>query len=61
MNAPQISLMSGAEIASTTAGTGAGGSVLVTTPGMLVLDGAGVVGTQIAASATGRNPGRAAR
>ena len=46
-------IASGAQIASTTAGTGAGGSVTVTTPGMLVLDGAGVAGTQIAASATG--------
>ena len=41
VTAPQITLMSGAEIASTTAGTGAGGSVDVTTPGALVLDGAG--------------------
>ena len=57
VNAPQISLMSGAEIASTTAGTDAGGSVQVTTPGMLVLDGAGVADTQIAASATGLQSG----
>jgi large exoprotein involved in heme utilization and adhesion len=49
--------MSGAEIASTTAGTGAGGSIMVTTPGMLVLDGAGVANTQIAASATGPQSG----
>jgi filamentous hemagglutinin family protein len=55
--APQITIASGAEIASTTAGTGAGGSVMVTTPGMLVLDGAGVVNTQIAASATGPQSG----
>jgi filamentous hemagglutinin family protein len=53
VNAPQITLTTGAEIASTTAGTGAGGSVMVTTPGALVLDGAGVASTQIAASATG--------
>lgn len=57
VTAPQITLMSGAEIASTTAGTGAGGSVTVTTPGALVLDGAGVANTQIAASATGPQSG----
>ena len=55
--APQITIASGAEIASTTAGTGMGGSVTVTTPGMLVLDGAGVANTQIAASATGPQSG----
>jgi hypothetical protein len=41
----------------TTAGTGAGGSVNVTTPGTLVLDGAGVANTQIAASAIGPQSG----
>jgi filamentous hemagglutinin family protein len=51
VGAPQITLMTGAEIASTTAGTGNGGSVHVTTPGALVLDGLGVGGTRIAASA----------
>jgi large exoprotein involved in heme utilization and adhesion len=53
VSAPQITVTSGAEIASTTAGTGAGGPVSVTTPGALVLDGMGVSGTQIAASALG--------
>ena len=57
VSASQITITSGAEIASTTAGTGAGGSVMVTTPGMLVLDGAGVANTQIAASATGPQSG----
>jgi large exoprotein involved in heme utilization and adhesion len=57
VGAPQIALMTGAEIASTTAGTGAGGSVVVTTPGTLALDGAGVANTQIAASATGPQSG----
>ena len=57
VRAAQITIGSGAEVVSTTAGTGAGGSVLVTTPGALVLDGAGVAGTQIAASATGPNSG----
>jgi large exoprotein involved in heme utilization and adhesion len=59
VSAPQITVTSGAEIASTTAGTGAGGPVSVTTPGALVLDGMGVVGTQIAASATGSQSGPA--
>jgi large exoprotein involved in heme utilization and adhesion len=57
VGAPQIALTTGAEIASTTGGTGAGGSVVVTTPGTLVLDGAGVANTQIAASATGPQSG----
>jgi large exoprotein involved in heme utilization and adhesion len=52
-NALQITLMTGAEIASTTAGTGAGGSVDVTTPGALALGG----GAQIAASAIGLQSG----
>jgi hypothetical protein len=56
--APQITI-AGAEIASTTAGSGMGGSVMVTTPGALVLDGAGVANTQIAASATGPQSGPA--
>jgi filamentous hemagglutinin family protein len=56
VNAPQITLTTGAEIASTTAGTGAGGSVEVgkTTPGVLMLDG---MGTQITASTTGQGMG----
>jgi filamentous hemagglutinin family protein len=57
VTAPQITITTGAEIASTTAGTGAGGSVSVTTPGALVLDGAGVADTQIAASAIGPQSG----
>ena len=57
VNAPQFILRTGAVISSTTAGTGAGGSVIVTTPGALVLDGAGVAHTQIAASATGAQSG----
>jgi filamentous hemagglutinin family protein len=57
VGAPQIAVSSGAEIASTTAGTAAGGSVDVTTPGALVLDGAGIANTQIAASALGQRSG----
>jgi large exoprotein involved in heme utilization and adhesion len=57
VDAPQITVTSGAQIASTTAGTGAGGSVSVTTPGALVLDGMGIAPTQIAASATGMQSG----
>jgi filamentous hemagglutinin family protein len=57
VGAPQMTVTSGAQIASTTAGTGAGGPVVVTTPGALVLDGMGVSGTQIAASATGAQSG----
>jgi filamentous hemagglutinin family protein len=49
VNASQITIVNGAEIASTTAGTGAGSSVAVTTPGALMLGG----GAQITASATG--------
>src|SRR5207237_8046536 len=55
--APQISLMRGGEIASTAAGTGAGGSVMVNTAGMLVRAGAGIADTQIAASAIGPQSG----
>src|SRR5262249_44779417 len=50
-------IASGAEIASTTAGTGAGGPVFVETPGTLVLNGAGVANTQITASAIGPRSG----
>ncbi len=59
VSAPQVTLNSGAQIASTTAGTGAGGTVSVTTPGALLVDGAGVPGTQIAASATAPQSGAA--
>ena len=52
VNAGQIALANGGQIISTTAGTGAGGSVTVATPGMLVLDGMGNKSTQIATSAT---------
>jgi filamentous hemagglutinin family protein len=51
VQAPQITIAPGGEIASTTGGTGMGGAVTVTTPGALVLDGMGVGGTRIAASA----------
>jgi large exoprotein involved in heme utilization and adhesion len=57
VSAPQITLGTGSEISSTTAGSGAGGPVQVTTPGALVLDGQGVAGTQIAASAIGTQSG----
>jgi hypothetical protein len=56
VSAAQITV-TGAEIASTTAGTGAGGPVMVATPGALVLDGMGIAPTQIAASATGSQSG----
>jgi large exoprotein involved in heme utilization and adhesion len=56
--APQIELTSGARIANIMAGSGAGGSVTVTTPGALVLDGAGDPDTRIAASATTPQSGR---
>ena len=61
MAAPQISITSGAEISSTTAGTSVGGSVAVKTPGALVLNGAGDRNTQIAASATGLQSGPGGR
>jgi hypothetical protein len=57
VRASQVTITTGAQISSTTAGTGEGGSVIVTTPGALVLDGAGVANTQIAASATGSQSG----
>jgi large exoprotein involved in heme utilization and adhesion len=57
VTAPQITLVSGGAIASTTAGTGAGGSVSVSTPGALVLNGMGNDQTEIAASATGTQSG----
>src|SRR5207244_10818050 len=55
--ASQIKIGTGAEISSTTAGTGSGGSVTVTTPGSLVLNGGGDANTQIAASAIGPKSG----
>ena len=58
VTAPQIAITTGAEISSTAAGTGAGGAVTVMTPGALVLDGAGVGTTQIAASATSLQSGQ---
>jgi filamentous hemagglutinin family protein len=54
VSAGQISIAAGGGIVSTTAGTGSGGPVVVTTPGLLALDGAG---SQIAASATGSHSG----
>ncbi len=59
VRAGQISIADGGALLSTTAGTGAGGSVVVTTPGALVLDGGDVPGTEIAASATGTQSGAA--
>jgi large exoprotein involved in heme utilization and adhesion len=52
VSAGRITIAAGGEVASTTAGTGAGGSVVVTTLGALVLDGAGNAATKIAASVT---------
>jgi large exoprotein involved in heme utilization and adhesion len=57
VQAPQITIAGGAQIASTTKGTGVGGSVDVATPAALVLDGMGVGATQIAASAIGASSG----
>ena len=57
VDAPQITMTSGAQITSTAAGTGAGGAVNVNTPGALVLDS----GAQISASATGLNSGSGGR
>ena len=57
VTAPQITLTAGGAIASTTTGTGAGGSVNVMTPGTLALSGRGDPNTEIAASAKGLNSG----
>ncbi|MBV8736321.1 MAG: filamentous hemagglutinin N-terminal domain-containing protein [Alphaproteobacteria bacterium] len=57
VSAAQIALTNGGEIVSTTAGTGAGGMVQVTTPGALTLDSMGNSNTAIAASATGPQSG----
>ena len=59
VRAGQISIADGGEVVSTSAGTGAGGSVTVATRGTLLLDGGGVPGTEIAASATGPQSGPA--
>jgi filamentous hemagglutinin family protein len=59
VTAGQILIAAGGEIISTTAGTGAGGSIVVTTPGALLLDGGGVPDTKIAASALGPLSGAA--
>jgi filamentous hemagglutinin family protein len=59
VRAGHISIADGGEIVSTTVGTGAGGSVTVTTRGTLLLDGGGAPGTEIAASATGPQSGPA--
>jgi filamentous hemagglutinin family protein len=59
VTAGQISIADGGEVVSTAAGLGAGGSVVVTTRSALVLDGDGVPGTEIAASATGPQSGAA--
>jgi filamentous hemagglutinin family protein len=56
--APRIALTSGAGITSITAGTGGGGSVTVTTPGALLLDGGGDPNTRISTSATGPQSGQ---
>ncbi|MFL5285289.1 MAG: filamentous hemagglutinin N-terminal domain-containing protein [Rhodopila sp.] len=57
VSAGRLTLRNGGQIASTTAGTGAGGAVSVSTPGALLLEGQGVAGTQIAASAIGEQSG----
>jgi filamentous hemagglutinin family protein len=57
IGAGQIAILGGAQITSTASGAGAGGSVAVTTPGTLLLDGTNVGGAQIAASAVGRRSG----
>ena len=56
VNAGDISVLNGGVITSSTHGLGAGGSVLVTTPGALLLDGRG---GGIAAEATGAQSGDA--
>ena len=56
VGSPQITILNGAQVASTTSGTGSGGSVTMTTPGTLLLDGQGA-GGGIFASATGMQSG----
>jgi hypothetical protein len=57
VTASQIAITSGAEIATTTGGTGAGGSVTVATRGTLELDGTGSANTGIVTSAIGAQSG----
>ena len=59
VNAGSVSVVNDGFINSNTRGAGAGGSVLVTTPGPLLLDGAGGGFTEIAASALGTRSGNA--
>jgi len=59
VSAGSVSVLNGGFINSNTGGTGRGGSVLVTTPGMLVLDGGGGGFTEIGASALGLQSGDA--
>ena len=54
VNAGSVSVVNRGFINSNTRGSGTGGSVLVTTPGTLLLDGRGAGFTEIAASALGR-------
>jgi len=53
VSAGSVSVLNGGSISSSAFGTGAGGPVLVRTPGLLLLDGGGGGGTEIAASARG--------
>ncbi len=59
VNAGSVSVVNDGFINSNTRGAGAGGSVLVATPGALLLDGAGGGFTEIAASALGARSGNA--
>ncbi len=59
VSAGSIALRNGGSIDSSTAGTGRGGAVLVTTPGALLLDGGGAGFTDISASALGPQSGDA--
>ncbi len=59
VSAGSVSVLNGGFINSNTRGTGAGGSVLVATPGALLLDGGGGGNTEIGASALGARSGDA--
>ena len=59
VSAGSLSILNGATISSSTRGTGRGGSVLVTTPGALLLDGKGVNSTAITAGAYAQDSGDA--
>ena len=59
VNAGSITMLNDGFINSNASGTGVGGSVAVTTPGALVLDGGGGGFTEIAASAQGSQSGNA--